>query len=185
MRFLLSGRKTPLTDEEIIARFKAHADQKWIDILFDRYSHLAYAVAFNYLKNDDESKDVVLEIFQKLEYDLITYEIRQFHSWLHRVVRNKCLRQISKKISKEELTPDLIAEDNTESDQLEKYIVQLAEAIKQLNDEQRICIQLFYLEKKSYKEISDQLQYDISKVKSYIQNGKRNLKIILEKISNE
>jgi RNA polymerase sigma factor (sigma-70 family) len=185
VKFILSGKKNNLSDEEIILRFKNDGDIKWIDILFDRYSHLAFAVAFNYLKDEDEAKDAVLDIFQKLSSDLKKYEIRQFYSWLHKVIRNKCLRLISKKFIREPLSPDLTAENDEPDQLLEKYLEHLNEALTHLNDEQRICIQLFYLEKKSYKEITEQTSFDLNKVKSHIQNGKRNLKLILEKIQYE
>jgi RNA polymerase sigma factor (sigma-70 family) len=185
LKFILSGKKNALSDEEIILRFKKDNDARWIDMLFDRFSHLAFAVAFNYLKDEDEAKDVVMDTFHALHNDLKKYEIRQFHSWLHKVLRNRCLRIISKKFDKVEIDPDYGVINEAEDPLLEKYLEHLSDAIDKLDDEQRICIKLFYFEKKSYKEITDQTSYDLNKVKSYIQNGKRNLKIILERHHHE
>ena len=50
-----------------------------------------------------------------------------------------------------------------------------------LNPEQKQTVELFYLQEKSYKEIVDQTGFSMNDVKSYIQNGKRNLKIMLSK----
>lgn len=181
MKFILSGKKLPLTDEDIVLRYKSDRDQKWIDLLFDRYSHLTFAVAFNYLKDEEESKDAVLEIFQKLSTDLLKYDIRQFHSWLHRVVKNHSLRMISRKMLKEEVKEERFTEVPEQEDVFEKYFDHLKGAISELNEEQRICIEMFYLQKRTYREISDQTSYELNKVKSYIQNGKRNLRILLER----
>lgn len=180
MKFLLSGKKEELTDEQIIIRYKKDKDQYWVSVLFERYSHLAYAVSYNYLKDEEESKDVVLSFFQKLTEDLLKYEVRTFHSWLHSVIRNRCLRIIGKKIPHYKITENILPNQEEKEDQLAPYIDMLDECIEKLNTEQKNCIQLFYLKKKSYKEISDATGYDILKVKSYIQNGKRNLKIMLE-----
>jgi RNA polymerase sigma-70 factor (ECF subfamily) len=53
--------------------------------------------------------------------------------------------------------------------------------MQELNPEQSTCIQLFFLQKKSYQEIADQTQFNLLQVKSHIQNGKRNLRILMEK----
>jgi RNA polymerase sigma-70 factor (ECF subfamily) len=57
----------------------------------------------------------------------------------------------------------------------------LEKCIETLGDEQKQCVKLFYLQEKCYKEITESTGFDMNKVKSYIQNGKRNLKICMEK----
>lgn len=186
MKFILSRKKKEdYSDEEIIAGYRKDHHNRWIDLLFNRYSHLAFAVAFNYLIDEEEGRDTVMEIFQKLPDDLKRYEIRQFHSWLHRVVRNKCLRKISKKIHAEPAIENLNMECAAVEDPFERYLEHLQEAIAELKDEQRKSIQLFYLEKKSYQEVCEITGYEMNQVKSYIQNGKRNLRILLEKYHHD
>ena len=63
----------------------------------------------------------------------------------------------------------------------EVKLQQLEEGITKLNSEQKICVELFYLQNKSYVEVAEITGYELNQVKSYIQNGKRNLKIYLEK----
>ena len=185
MRFLRSGRQSDKSDEEIISSYRSTRDISLIGVLFDRYSHLVFAVAMKYLRNEEDSKDVVLEIFEKLPKDLTAYEIRNFSSWIHTVTRNHCFRFLS---SRNYYTGTELLEDTDENDEetfQSVYLPLLGEAIGELNAEQKICIELFYIKNLSYEEVSSATGYTMNQVKSYIQNGKRNLKIILLRKSNE
>ena len=64
---------------------------------------------------------------------------------------------------------------------LEESLVKLESCIKKLKADQKICIEQFYLEKRCYQEIVEKTNIELKKVKSFIQNGKRNLKICLER----
>lgn len=187
MLFIKSGNRSVKSDEELISSYRSIKDPVFIGMLFDRYSHLVFAVSMKFLKNEDDSKDAVIHIFEKLPRDLVNYTIHNFSSWLHTVTKNYCFRFLSKNkrnnFLQTENFPDRIDE---EDDSFEKiYLPFLDDAINSLNNEQRICIELFYIENKSYQEISDETKYSLKEVKSHIQNGKRNLKIILLKKSND
>ena len=146
-----------------------------------------------YLKNEDRSKDAVMQIFEKLFTDLLKHKIENFKPWLHMVTRNHCLGMLRKdqslqkneKIIKAEF--DFMETDNDEHLIIEKEhenkLTELKNALVQLKPGQKECVELFYLQEKSYNEITEQTGYPIKKVKSYIQNGKRNLKIIMEKMA--
>lgn len=179
------------TDLELVALYK-QGEKNAFGLLFKRYTHQLYGVCLKYLKDPDESKDAVMNIFEKLQQDLFKHEISFFKSWLHTVARNHCLmilrgrkgiyhQPMEDEVSGLEVVemhaiwhPDDAADKETTYKNLE-------EAIKKLKDEQRICIELFYLQEKSYKEVADQTGLSMLNVKSHIQNGKRNLKIILER----
>lgn len=181
-----------LPDTELLSKYKESNDKSLVGILFKRYTHLVFGVCRKYLRDEDESKDAVMEIFEKLFTDLLRHEIANFKSWLHTVTRNHCLMKLRANKSKftvpvEEdgnslevvemnhlLHPDDAVEKETSLKLLEK-------GISELNEEQRKCVQLFYLEEKSYNEVSVITGYDMLKVKSYIQNGKRNLRLFMEK----
>ena len=180
MRFLRSKNPSLLSDDQILSEFRKKGNPELIGVLFERYSHLVYAVSYNYLKDEDDCKDVVLHIFENLGRDLQRYEIKNFSSWLHVVTKNHCLRQLSKKKESVPITnvPYLVSEDEQEPE-LNIHLPNLSIAMEKLNEPQRICIDLFYLKELSYKEITEQTGYDLNQVKSFIQNGKRNLKLIL------
>jgi RNA polymerase sigma factor (sigma-70 family) len=186
MRFITSGRESKKSDEEVISSYKQTHDPYYIGVLFDRYSHLVFGVSMKYLKSEEDSKDVVLKIYEKLPSDLIAYEIHNFSSWLHTVTRNHCLKFLEQN-KYYKVPPDrLVAEVDDDDDSFQKtYLPHLEDAIKQLNEGQRICIELFYLQKMSYEEVSSKTGYSMLQVKSFIQNGKRNLKIILLKKKND
>ncbi len=146
-----------------------------------------------YLKNEDRSKDAVMQIFEKLFSDLLRHKIENFKPWLHMVVRNHCLGLLRKdqSIQKNEINlkveQDFMEFDDenhlTYEKEHESNVNNLANALTQLKSEQKKCVELFYLQEKSYSEIVDLTGFPLKKVKSYIQNGKRNLKLIMEKIA--
>jgi RNA polymerase sigma-70 factor (ECF subfamily) len=186
MLFIHSGKESGLSDEEIIAEFRKSQNPSCIATLFDRYNQLVFAVSIKYLKNIDDSKDAVIRIFEKLPRDLLSYSIQNFAPWLHTVTKNDCLRFLSKKKNyffDIENIADVV-ETDAESG-LSEFLPLLEPSIKQLNNEQRICIELFYLQRLSYKEVCEQTGYDMKQVKSFIQNGKRNLKTIILKTVHE
>ena len=152
--------------------------------------HLVYGVCLKYLKDRDESKDAVMQIFEKLITEIPKQKIDNFSSWLHVVTKNYCLMQLRSQKSKDEKfnewinDPVVFMENNNvlhpidcEEPDMEK---ELADCIERLKDEQKECIRLFYYENKCYQEISEDLNIDEKKVKSHLQNAKRNLKICLE-----
>ena len=172
-------------DTELLIQYKKSKNNKYIGILFERYGHLVYGVCLKYLKNVEESQDATSVIFEKVMVDLLRMEVKNFKSWLYRVSINHCLMQLRKK--KPEGTENIYEleyklEDKNNSEYLfikESHLRNLEEAIKKLKNEQQQCIDLFYLKEKTYDEVANLTGYETKKVKSYIQNGKRNLKIIL------
>ncbi len=180
MRFLRSKNPSLRSDEQLINDFRESGDQALIGILFDRYSHLVFAVSYNYLKDEEDCKDTVLHIFENLGRDLKRYEIKNFSSWLHVVTKNYSLRQLSKRKETLPITNEsYLVEEEEQTPEFNIHIPHLSLAMEQLNEEQKICIDLFYIKELSYKEITEQTGFNLNQVKSYIQNGKRNLKLIL------
>ncbi len=177
---------TSNTDLELIALYKGSNDNACIGELFKRYTHLVFGICMKYLKDEDDAKDAVMNIFEKLPEDLKKHDIAQFKPWLFSVARNHCLMDLRNTASKQ--TKDLemardyetIMETDTELHlDKEQALNDLEAAIKELKTEQKVCVELFYLQEKSYQEVADITGYDLNKVKSAIQNGKRNLKILM------
>lgn len=182
------------SDLELLAEYKSTNNKVLVGILYKRYSHLVLGLSLKYLKNQDEAKDAVMQIFEKLFTDLLKHQIEFFKSWLYTYSKNFCLQIIrtrQSKLKKEielENNADLFMETENglhlnKTEEKEKQFVALEQAIDELNDEQKKCVELFYLKEKSYVEIAEMTGFSLNEVKSYIQNGKRNLKIKLEKIS--
>lgn len=176
------------TDQELLDHYRTDGNTEWLGILLQRYTLLLFGVCMKYLKDEDEAKDAVQQIFLKVIQELGKYEVTYFKSWLYMVSKNFCLMRLREKqrIQSGALNEELIATPQEETDirQLEQNdhtLELLQQGLKELNSEQQQCVTLFYLEKKSYQEISDQTGYNFMQVKSYIQNGKRNLRIWVEK----
>lgn len=186
---------THLSDIELISLYKLNRDKSLVGELYKRYSGFCFGVSLKYLKDEDESHDAVMGVFEKLFDLLLKHDIENFRSWLYSVAKNHCLLELrnSKKLTRHydegQVSYDImenrafVYQDSV--DQPEQTLQELERAIPQLSDEQRTCIELFYLQDKSYQEVSQVTGYDMKKVKSYIQNGKRNLKIMLESQKNE
>ena len=181
-----------ISDQELLEKFYADHNNEWLGILLQRYTLLLLGVCMKYLKNEEEAKDSVQQIFLKVIQELQKYKVEYFKSWVYMVAKNHCLMKLREKQGKTvtEITDRIAAEPGVEMDQ--QALIQnnltldlMEAALKQLNPEQEQCVTLFYLQKKSYQEISDQTGYNMLQVKSYIQNGKRNLKILIKKMLND
>ncbi|HRH02424.1 MAG TPA: sigma-70 family RNA polymerase sigma factor [Bacteroidia bacterium] len=181
-----------LSDTELVLRYAQSNDVECFGILFTRYSSFVYAVCLKYLKDRDESKDASMQIFEKLTSDLKKHTITNFKSWLHTVTKNYCLMQLRKNKGIIEISSDQIhfiqpsmdfnqSLHQVEENEKEELLTRLEQAITKLNQEQKACIELFYIKEMSYQEISNITGYDLKSVKSFIQNGKRNLKILISK----
>lgn len=177
-----------ISDTELLQRFYTDHDNEWLGILLERYTMLLLGVSMKYLKNEEEARDAVQQVFLKAINELHKYKVEYFKSWIYMIAKNHCLMKLRDKgrfnaeISEQTMaTP---AEPDMPNQHIEKEITlnNLAAAMLQLNKEQQQCVTLFYLEKKSYQEISEQSDFSIMQVKSHIQNGKRNLKIIMERM---
>jgi RNA polymerase sigma factor (sigma-70 family) len=181
-----------ITDQELLEKFHADHDNEWLGILLQRYTLLLLGVCMKYLKNEEEAKDSVQQIFLKVIQELHKYKVEYFKSWLYMVAKNHCLMKLRDRQGKisTELTERLTATPDEETDrnalqQNDHTLNLMEEALKELNPEQKQCVTLFYLEKKSYQEITEATGYSMLQVKSYIQNGKRNLKILIERKMKE
>ena len=182
-----------MTDEELVFAFKKSRDNEFFSEIFQRYTHLIFGVCMKYLRDEEGAKDAVMQVFEKLFVNIHHQEIRNFKSWIYTVAKNHCLMNLRK--GKTALKEELIYKKSIQSDFMELAVEihhngakeqeaifgQLHDAIKLLNDKQRECIDLLYLQKNSYKEVAEITGYSMKQVKSHIQNGKRNLKKHLEK----
>jgi RNA polymerase sigma factor (sigma-70 family) len=176
-------------DKEILHSFYNDGSNEWLGILLQRYTGLLLGVCMKYLKNEDDAKDAVQQIFLKVINELQKYRVEYFKSWLYMIAKNHCLMKLRDKgkITSELKDNVFIAEDEKEANEYarkkEASLTNLEEALILLNEEQRICVTLFYLEKKAYQEIVQITSYTMMQVKSNIQNGKRNLKLQLERMT--
>lgn len=177
---------TETTDTELIAQYKRTGESEWLGVLYTRYTTMVYGVCLKYLKDRDDAKDAVMQLYEKLSEALKTHEVQHFKSWLYVTARNQCLMQLRSRKGKftEEISPFLMETSPEmhpgEGEEVEANLGKLEECIERLNPEQKICVRLFYLEEKCYKDIAQLTGYDLNQVKSFIQNGKRNLKICME-----
>jgi RNA polymerase sigma-70 factor (ECF subfamily) len=176
-----------LTDQEILKHFHADHNNEWLGVLLERYTMLLYGVCLKYLKNPEEARDAVQQIFLKAITELHKYEVSYFSSWLYMIAKNHCLMQLRNR--RFGISVDLVNEPISEINdpdplQDEALLKDLEEALQHLNTDQKICIKMFYLQKKSYQTIATETGFNLLQVKSYIQNGKRNLRILLEKKIN-
>ena len=186
------GKFDHITDQELLEKFYADHNNEWLGVLLERYTLLLLGVCMKYLKNEDDAKDSVQQIFLKVIQELHKYKVEYFKSWVYMVAKNYCLMKLRDKQGKipVEINEKLAAAPEEETDrqtllQNDQVLELMDEALKELNPEQKQCVTLFYLEKKSYHEINELTGFTMLQVKSYIQNGKRNLKILIERKMKE
>lgn len=174
-----------MTDDELLSLYYKEGNNDWLGILLERYTMLLFGVCMKYIKDEEQAKDIVQQVFLKALSEATRYKIDNMGGWLYRVAKNQCLTLLRDKkvftgdeplayIPQPEETPLHLHWQQV------KDTERLQSALATLKEEQRIALMLFYLEEKSYAQISEQTTWPVNQVKSYIQNGKRNLKIKLE-----
>jgi len=175
------------SDEELLAAYQLHQQQEVLAELFVRYHDLLYGVCVKYLKDQDAAQDAVMNIYEELVKKLHQHNVENFKSWVYVLAKNHCLMELrkQKKMPTTEFQPEFMQSadfshlDSALADKEEK-LNSLENCIEQLSEEQKLSIKLFYLENKCYNEIVDATGLDWNKVRSLIQNGRRNLKICME-----
>ncbi|MBL7789079.1 MAG: sigma-70 family RNA polymerase sigma factor [Chitinophagales bacterium] len=181
-----------LTDEELISKYRFSHDNSYLGELFLRYLPSVFGVALGVLKNQKEAEDLTMTVFHKIASDLKRIEVKDFSSWLYQLTKNLCTIESKKKNagnndSKNILIDELASKDdhelfiNASEDKTSKIDANnLRLAINTLNENQKICIDLFYMQNKSYQEVAESTGFSVNQVKTNIQNGKRLLKTYLE-----
>lgn len=186
MKFLRS-KKTAWSDEELLARFQSTGESHWFGELYDRYIALIYGLCLKYLKDADRAEEATMQLFEQLLEKVPRQEIKTFRTWIHTVARNHCLQLLRKKEREFAVDFSIHVVESDDSVHLfdeqndERHFTYLADCLAQLPEPQRRAIEQFFLQEQSYADIVARTGYQLKSVKSYIQNGKRNLKICIEK----
>ncbi|RZK49506.1 MAG: sigma-70 family RNA polymerase sigma factor [Pedobacter sp.] len=190
MKFINNKQKgSQDSDLALLQQYQRTGKLEPLAQLYERYMHLVFGICLSFYKDEDKSKDAVMDIFEELIPKLKIHQVLNFKSWLHVLTRNHCLMELRKtaKYTNENIDDHLMdLEDFVHldvEDVKETQLTQLEKCLNTLSDEQKICVDLFYLQEKCYKDIAEITGYDLNQVKSYIQNGKRNLKNCIDKNS--
>lgn len=174
-----------ITDIELLNHFKSDGNREWLGILLERYSLLLFGVCMKYLKSEEEAKDAVQQVFLKAISELEKYPVQYPKSWLYKVACNLCLMKIRDRktlVSLEDTSIEAPESDMLNEKRIQEHnLVLLEQSLSELSEEQQSCVTLFYLNKKSYHNISRITGYSLAQVKSHIQNGKRNLRLLINK----
>lgn len=176
-----------MSDEELLLEYKTTNDSEYFGALYNRYIPLIYGLCLKYLQEEEKAQDAVMDIFENLVTKINNYEVKLFRTWIYSVAKNHCFQVLEK--NKRELVVDF----NTQIMESEEVLSLLDElkdedrenilkrCIEKLPEPQRVSILCFFMESMSYVEVVEHTQYNLKSVKSYIQNGKRNLKICMER----
>ena len=186
MAFIREKDTHELTDAELVSLYRKEADLNVLGKLYQRYMDLIYGVCLKYLKDPEAAKDAVINIYEELISKLKQHEVSHFKSWLYTLSRNHCLMQLRKEKGRNTVE---IAEKFMQSEEMlhldsvmekESQLNSMEKCLEQLSDEQKSCVTLFYLQGKCYNEITELTGIEWNKVRSFIQNGRRNLKLCME-----
>lgn len=174
-----------IAEAELIRKYKATEDQKWLSKLFIPYMELLYGVSLKYLKNPAEAEDTVMDVYELVSKKLKTHEVKDFRPWLYVVTKNYCfdkLRKASRKQEKENMAYDMYSNNIFHPDNVTKetMLVKLEQCLDSLNKEQKTCVQAFYYQSMTYEQIAQHHNMSWNTVRSSIQNGRRKLKICLD-----
>ena len=187
MTFLRNISTTTLTDAELVVQYKTTGDLKLLGELYQRYMDLVYGVCLKYFKDTEKAKDAVMQVFEELVIKLKKHEVENFKSWLYQVAKNHCLMQLRtpKNLKTIELPASLMqSEENVHLNgvlEKEENLTRMEQCLETLPEAQQVVIRLFYLEGKCYNEIVEHTGHEWNHIRSSIQNGRRNLKLCIEK----
>lgn len=179
---------TPETDSDLLELYKQSGKTDYFGRLYDRYIPLVYGLCLKYLQNEDEAQDAVMQLFEELVSKVLKHDIQTFRTWLYSVSKNHCMQILRdrERNLQVEFQPDFMESDDIlslldEEEDNSERIRALQHCMEKLPEQQRVAIVRFFSEGLSYADIVDATGFPLTKVKSYIQNGKRNLKICIEK----
>lgn len=194
MSYFKTSSNSKLSDEELIKKFRFSHDNSYLGELFLRYTPYVFGVAIKHLQNQKDAEDLTLTTYNKISSDLKRIEITDFKKWLYKLIVDQCNIEKKKKSASNEESKMILIEEltkeedslfiNTDSKNTTLDTNSLRLAIDTLNESQKICIDLFYIQNKSYQEVSEITGYSLNQVKTNIQNGKRLLKTYIENKSN-
>lgn len=169
--------------------YQSTGELRYVEAIFQKYHHLVYGMCLKYTADKELAYDLSMEIFEKLIFKLRKAKITSFKHWLFKVIQNECINSFRKK-EQSRKSFDLWKKESEKN--IQSYVenegflrlinsglsieAKIEEALHQLPSTQRSCIELFYFDKKNYKEIAVQTGFSNSQVKSYLQNGKKALK---------
>ena len=181
-----------IEEQKLLKSYREIGNLQLLGKLYEPYMPLVYGLCFKYYKDEAKSEDAVMQIFESLITKLRTHEVTHFKSWLYTLARNHCLMDLrtANRINTVDIDEHLVESDaflhqHDKGEIREEQLALMESCLETLNTEQQTCVRLFYLEQKCYKDVADITGYNLSKVKSHIQNGKRNLKICMEKNNDE
>ena len=186
----LFKKKEYNSDEELLKHYKQSGNKDLFADLFKKHVAVVYGTCLFYLQDKDEAQDATMQLFEKLLLDINNREIENFKGWLSFVVRNHCISIIRKNKSQnknvksyyefEYEDADYETEEKINAVSDDDMLESMKQCLPKLKENQRVCVELFYLNNKSYQDIANQTGFTLNEIKSYIQNGKRNLKLLLE-----
>jgi RNA polymerase sigma-70 factor (ECF subfamily) len=179
------------SDQELIDKYRRTHNNEVLGILYERYMHLVYGTCLKYLKDREAAKDAVMNIFEELMTKLRNHEVDNFKSWLFVVSKNHCLMLLRKESRSRTVEIPISLMQSEEEIHLngvlekEKHLTDLEDCLQSLADEQQQTVRMFYLDNKCYNEIAEMTGMEWNRIRSHIQNGRRNLKICMDKKSEK
>ena len=184
MMFGFGNKYKNLSDDALLNEIREYSNEKAFNEIYFRYSHLVLGVCLKFLHSKSDAEDITITVFTNLKHKISYHQISNFKSWLHSVTKNECLMHLrkNKNVSFQSLSDFTLHLDQVDEEWnnlIELKHLLLDECLNLIKKEQRICITAFYLEKKTYEEISKEFDFNLNEVKSHIQNGKRKLKILI------
>jgi RNA polymerase sigma factor (sigma-70 family) len=187
----------PESETDLLREYRQTGDLSVLGKLYEPQMEMVFAISMKYFKEEEEAKDIVMALFEELIPKLRQHEVENFKAWLGMVTRNYCLMELRKKTvevsnfeigendEEENISNNFMeistSEHHTDSLDLEQNLTKLEDCLQTLNLEQKQSVELFFMQEKTYQEVSQLTGFEVNKVKSYLQNGKRNLKNCMEK----
>ncbi len=174
-----------LTDEEVVEKVRI-SDKDLYVLIINRYQKKLLRYANNLLKDEDKAVDVVQGSFIKAFVNLNSFNTdNKFSSWIYQIVHNEALNLIKKYPGETPLLDDVDfkSDENIEENLIKcETKIQVEKCLKEIPLLYSEPLSLYYIDNKSYEEISDILRIPMGTVAIRISRAKKLMKNICQKI---
>ena len=160
-------------------------------LLIRRYERAVYGMGLSFLRNAEDASDFTQEVFLKVYRSLSRFEGRsRFSTWLYKIAYNAAVNGVNRRKEYQSLAEEGMAQLESNAETPEQILLRqtarqaVIEALEDLPERYRICVDMFFFYDRSYQEIEAITGFPVNTIKSHVFRAKKLLREKLEGIAD-